>query len=78
MLKRACVCATPGNDWLKQQFAVQSIPALVLLDRDGRAKRPAWTHAPSRTHARTHARTHGGYHPVAAHTHARVRAVASA
>ncbi len=32
-------CVTVGNDWLKQQFSVSSIPALVVLDRDGRAQR---------------------------------------
>ena len=30
---------TVGNEWLKQQFSVSSIPALVVLDRDGRAQR---------------------------------------
>ena len=32
-------CVTVGNEWLKQQFSVSSIPALVVLDRDGRAQR---------------------------------------
>ena len=43
MVAFACVllsaCVTVGNDWLKQQFSVSSIPALVVLDRDGRAQR---------------------------------------